>query len=499
MVPVWFISRASDLQRQKTFTDGAAKLNITASKIDAFDAHRPDFPFGLYADLIGSHFWGEDRIKPGAIGCFLSHRKAWQNLVDSGLDAALICEDDIELTEGLGRVISAASAIHGLDILFANDRLASWAAAPHPGQPTVPITETVQALARIGGPKEAGLKVSPGADCYLLTRCGAEKLLALTKDQRIVCGVDWAMVWNGLASVDGETVNAFPALDVLQRTLGLTAAPLNAHVLTEAVSRLVPGPSVLKHAIDLPIAHLINRNPQLAHTEYVATLDVGGAQLSFAGRSGPDPVMEAHRTGDLWDEAGIKLLLERFPAGGTFVDIGAHLGNHTVAVGKLGAAGKILSIEANAEIYNILRANIAMNGLSRIADVAPGGLALGSSAGEAWILLNRRKSSETMVKKDRPDEGGPKIRTTLMTGDDWIGDQPVHAIKIDTAGTEVDILRGLRRTIATQKPIMLIDHSSGSFERIERLAGEMGMHVVATVPSSRKRRDSSLLISRPGG
>ena len=129
MVPVWFISRASDLQRQKTFADGAANLNISVEKIDAFDAHRSDFPFGLYADLIGPQFWGEDRIKPGAIGCFLSHRRAWQRLVDTGVDAALICEDDIELTEDLGRLISLASQIKGLDILFANDRLASWAAA----------------------------------------------------------------------------------------------------------------------------------------------------------------------------------------------------------------------------------------------------------------------------------------------------------------------------------------------------------------------------------
>lgn len=33
-------------------------------------------------------------ISKGEIGCFLSHRKAWQAIVDSGADAALVFEDD---------------------------------------------------------------------------------------------------------------------------------------------------------------------------------------------------------------------------------------------------------------------------------------------------------------------------------------------------------------------------------------------------------------------
>ncbi|WP_407494293.1 glycosyltransferase family 25 protein [Pseudooceanicola sp. MF1-13] len=36
----------------------------------------------------------------GEIGCFLSHRKAWQRIVDSGDKAGLIVEDDIVLGDG---------------------------------------------------------------------------------------------------------------------------------------------------------------------------------------------------------------------------------------------------------------------------------------------------------------------------------------------------------------------------------------------------------------
>ena len=36
-------------------------------------------------------------ISRGEIGCFLSHRKAWQAIIDSGADAGLVFEDDVVL------------------------------------------------------------------------------------------------------------------------------------------------------------------------------------------------------------------------------------------------------------------------------------------------------------------------------------------------------------------------------------------------------------------
>ena len=44
--------------------------------------HEPAYPFELL---------------PGEVGCFLSHRKCWQRIVDEGWDHALIVEDDMGL------------------------------------------------------------------------------------------------------------------------------------------------------------------------------------------------------------------------------------------------------------------------------------------------------------------------------------------------------------------------------------------------------------------
>lgn len=59
---------------------------LTADEIDAVYSreclHAPRYPFELGA---------------GEIGCFLSHRKAWRAIVDKGLEAGLIIEDDVEI------------------------------------------------------------------------------------------------------------------------------------------------------------------------------------------------------------------------------------------------------------------------------------------------------------------------------------------------------------------------------------------------------------------
>jgi GR25 family glycosyltransferase involved in LPS biosynthesis len=47
------------------------------------DRHRPRYPF--------------TPLSPGEIGCFLSHRRCWQRIIDAGWDYALIVEDDLAL------------------------------------------------------------------------------------------------------------------------------------------------------------------------------------------------------------------------------------------------------------------------------------------------------------------------------------------------------------------------------------------------------------------
>lgn len=55
---------------------------------------------------------------PGTIGCFLSHRKVWQRLIESGETHALVLEDDAKLSSSLADYVHKTNWMpEGMDII----------------------------------------------------------------------------------------------------------------------------------------------------------------------------------------------------------------------------------------------------------------------------------------------------------------------------------------------------------------------------------------------
>lgn len=62
-------------------------------------------------------------LVPGEVGCFLSHRRAWQQILDNGLDYALVLEDDVHLAPGFAETVRvAADHIDALGFIQFNPR-----------------------------------------------------------------------------------------------------------------------------------------------------------------------------------------------------------------------------------------------------------------------------------------------------------------------------------------------------------------------------------------
>lgn len=61
-------------------TDGAQLDPAFVSEVYQPNLHRPNYPF---------------KLRVGEIGCFLSHRNIWQQMVDQSIDRLLVVEDDI--------------------------------------------------------------------------------------------------------------------------------------------------------------------------------------------------------------------------------------------------------------------------------------------------------------------------------------------------------------------------------------------------------------------
>lgn len=111
MVPTAFvISLHRSRQRRRHVQRLIKSCPVPCQRLDAVDGyrldeeeiaevyrpkrHRPHYPFEL---------------SPGEIGCFLSHRRVWQKMVDELISSALVLEDDIELRPAFAAALRLAS------------------------------------------------------------------------------------------------------------------------------------------------------------------------------------------------------------------------------------------------------------------------------------------------------------------------------------------------------------------------------------------------------
>lgn len=76
----WILANAPFACEPLSAVDGVAMTESDVAKIYQRQIYSPRYPHSL---------------RRGEIGCFLSHRRAWQEIVDRKLDAAVILEDDV--------------------------------------------------------------------------------------------------------------------------------------------------------------------------------------------------------------------------------------------------------------------------------------------------------------------------------------------------------------------------------------------------------------------
>jgi glycosyl transferase, family 25 len=134
--------------------DGAAMTEDVVASLYTRQIHEPRYPHAL---------------RRGEIGCFLSHRKAWQAIVDQDLEAALILEDDV--TFEAERLHEAIEFV--LENMVAGDYIQFQVRdidSPH----SVVVRNENHSLIQ---PRPALLRTT----AQIVTRAAAERLLALTR------------------------------------------------------------------------------------------------------------------------------------------------------------------------------------------------------------------------------------------------------------------------------------------------------------------------------
>ncbi|MEO0362407.1 MAG: FkbM family methyltransferase, partial [Pseudomonadota bacterium] len=373
----------------------------------------------LYRDLIPERFWGGETIKPGAFGCALSHLAAWRRMLADGAEAALICEDDARL------IADPASARPDgpFDVVFANRRTADWLAAAG-AEGFLSAAEVVAALDAPPSP--------PGADAYLVSRRGAERLISAVEETGVVAGIDWLILSRGLPA----EAAAWEEIAALDRDAA-SARGISVFVAPKSVAEAAGGASVIAHSETAPLDALRAAAP---------TFDFD-LPPAFAA----DPVATDWAAGRFHEAPALELAFRWFPRGGLFVDVGAHIGNHTLFMLRHAGAARAVAFEPHARAGAALKAVLEASGLADRVDLSHLGFGLAEEAGRREAKGGRRAG---YAQRLRP---GFDEAVRVRAGDALLRGEAPAMIKIDVGGEEREVLKGLRKTVKRARPLLLID------------------------------------------
>ncbi len=156
-------------------------------------------------------------------------------------------------------------------------------------------------------------------------------------------------------------------------------------------------------------------------------------------------------------------ILERFypKEGDIVIDVGAHIGRYALIGSKrVGKRGKVISIEANPMVFEILYKNVGLNHASNIVAL---NYAVYSKQTKIKLFVGDDKLNYTIyntIISNRANEGN-FVEVNADTLDNIliknkINYEDVNWIKIDVEGAEFEVLKGATNILSKSKDIALL-------------------------------------------
>jgi FkbM family methyltransferase len=138
--------------------------------------------------------------------------------------------------------------------------------------------------------------------------------------------------------------------------------------------------------------------------------------------------------------------------GTTVIDVGAHIGFLSVVLSRaVGPSGHVIALEPALENIRYLRTNLERN---RARNVRVEVLAADSHTGKR--AFNITGSTDSHGFYDHPLTPTMSVIEVETISLDELVTSPVELIKIDVEGAELDVLKGMRQTLAAGGPNLLV-------------------------------------------
>lgn len=161
--------------------------------------------------------------------------------------------------------------------------------------------------------------------------------------------------------------------------------------------------------------------------------------------------------------------------GEVVLDVGAHLGRYTLRASRLvGDKGKVIAVEAEPSNFEALLSNLKLN---EVNNVVPLGLAAWDQETTLEIYIQASSTSHSLVSS-----GAKSIKVKARPLDkvlEELGIEKIDWLKIDVEGAEVEVLRGLEKTISHNPNLKILVevHSPEALEQCLSLLEKPGYEI----------------------
>ena len=164
----------------------------------------------------------------------------------------------------------------------------------------------------------------------------------------------------------------------------------------------------------------------------------------------------------LWEATLTRQLVPHLRPGDLFVDAGANFGHFgMVAASIVGPTGRVFSFEPQAEIFEVLKANIALNGFTWLTPVCA---AVGETDGEAVLTTDASSAGGHSLIPAFVGKAGGTTTVPMWSLDSYLAanapGRRLSALKIDVQEYEAQVIQGVKNTIARDKPLVICEVSA---------------------------------------
>lgn len=200
-----------------------------------------------------------------------------------------------------------------------------------------------------------------------------------------------------------------------------------------------------------------------------------------------DPVQNAWRRGEFFEAEELDALSRYVKSGAQVIDIGANVGNHAMFFATRMQAARVVVVEPNPLAAAPLMANVLLNRLDGVIDLTLLGVGLSDASAGGYGM--KRHDRNLGATKMFAGKGALQVHA----GDDLLEAEAPDLIKVDVEGMEMKVLSGLKRTIATHRPVILIEIDEESANAFDTWREAHRYEIVQSVRHSRKRCNHLLM------